>query len=63
VQEEFGSRLSDGYIGGMGEFRKSHGLTRAEQALEAVNDYKTFRKKLDSRRYVHVALLCSLNPD
>lgn len=38
VQEDYGSRLSEGYIGGM------------EQALGAVNEYKAMRKKLDSRR-------------
>ncbi|KAL7423092.1 hypothetical protein Q5752_002391 [Cryptotrichosporon argae] len=38
VQEEFGSRLREGYIAGM------------EEALVVVNDYKALRKKLDSRR-------------
>ncbi|WVQ73224.1 hypothetical protein IAR50_002790 [Cryptococcus sp. DSM 104548] len=38
VQEEFASRMSDSYIAGM------------ESALAAVNEYKTLRKKLDSRR-------------
>ncbi|WVO12590.1 hypothetical protein L204_100195 [Cryptococcus depauperatus] len=38
AQEEFASRLGDGYVAGM------------ESALAAVNEYKTLRKKLDSRR-------------
>nr|XP_031864224.1 uncharacterized protein CI109_000136 [Kwoniella shandongensis]KAA5531296.1 hypothetical protein CI109_000136 [Kwoniella shandongensis] len=38
VQEEFGARLADNYIAGM------------EMALGNVNEYKSLRKKLDSRR-------------
>ncbi|RSH91134.1 hypothetical protein EHS25_010310 [Saitozyma podzolica] len=49
AQEEFANRLSEGYMGGM------------EQALETVNEYKAFRKKLDSRRLALDAAIAKLN--
>ncbi|KAK4684883.1 hypothetical protein P7C73_g5282, partial [Tremellales sp. Uapishka_1] len=49
AQEELSTRMSENYIAGM------------ENALAAVNDYKTFRKKLDSRRLTLDAAITRLS--
>ncbi|KAI9632053.1 uncharacterized protein MKK02DRAFT_21407 [Dioszegia hungarica] len=49
AQEEFGGRLRENYIAGM------------ERSIDAVNEYKTFRKKLDSRRLALDSAISKLN--
>lgn len=46
VQDEYASRIGEGYILGM------------ENALAVVQDYQALRKKLDSRRYVLPEPVC-----